>query len=80
MAEVAAALSLEGLNIGSTIPLANDTDTNNDANNHESPVFTPTSSEQQIVADNNNDINDNNSNNNRPISLQNDFQFKVKVN
>ncbi|GBB89542.1 hypothetical protein RclHR1_16260002 [Rhizophagus clarus] len=75
MAEVAAALSLEGLNIGSTIPSVNDTDTNND-NNHETSTFTQTPSEQQIVTDNNN--NDNNSNNSRPISLQNDTQFKVK--
>jgi len=69
MAEVAAALSLEGLNIGSTIPSANDTDTNNDINNHEIPTTSP---EQQIV----NDINNNN--NSRPISLQNESQFKVK--
>jgi len=68
MAEVAAALSLEGLNIGSTIPPTNDTDTSNDNNNHE----TSTSPEQQTVTD------INNSNNSRPSSLQNDSQFKVK--
>lgn len=77
MAEVAAALSLEGLNIGSTIPSANDTETNTDINNHETPTFTSISSVQQIVTDNNNIIN---SKNNRPISLQNEAQFKVKVN
>lgn len=81
MAEVAAALSLEGLNIGSTIPSANDTNTNNnDIKNHETPTLTSISSEQQIVTDNNNNINNNNDNNNRPISLQNESLFKVKVN
>ncbi|CAB4432842.1 hypothetical protein RhiirA5_468496 [Rhizophagus irregularis] len=79
MAEVAAALSLEGLNIGSTIPSANDTNTNNnDIKNHETPTLTSISSEQQIVTDNNNNINNNNDNNNRPISLQNESLFKVK--
>ncbi|RIA83351.1 hypothetical protein C1645_786591 [Glomus cerebriforme] len=79
MAEVAAALSLEGLNIGSLIST---TPTNNDINNNESPMLTSvsTSSEQQqqTVADNNSNNSNNSDNSSRPISLQNDPQFKVK--
>ncbi|CAG8726713.1 8388_t:CDS:2, partial [Funneliformis mosseae] len=86
MAEVAAALSLEGLNMGSSIPTTPLNNVNNKqktspaANMNKQRLSSLTSvSEQQVVTNNNsNNVNNGNSSTFSQNDPQNDPQFKVK--